>query len=47
MIPAPLFYPIRPVSDEPFDEDSISVASTDDAETDGQWLSLGLSRLPV
>ena len=32
---------IRPVSDEPFDEDSISVASTDDAETDGQWLSLG------
>jgi RNA polymerase sigma-70 factor (ECF subfamily) len=38
---------IRPVSDEPFDEDSISVASTDDAETDGQWLSLGLSRLPV
>jgi len=38
---------IRPVSDEPFDEDSISVASTDEAETDGQWLSLGLSRLPV
>jgi len=38
---------IRPVSDEPFDEDSISVASTDDAETDGQWLALGLSRLPV
>jgi RNA polymerase sigma-70 factor, ECF subfamily len=38
---------IRPVSDQPFDEDSISVASTDDAETDGQWLSLGLSRLPV
>ncbi|HLA72231.1 MAG TPA: RNA polymerase sigma factor [Steroidobacteraceae bacterium] len=38
---------IRPVSDEPFDEDSISVASTDDAETDGQWLAQGLSRLPV
>ena len=38
---------IRPVSDEPFDEDSISVASTDDAEIDGQWLALGLSRLPV
>jgi RNA polymerase sigma-70 factor (ECF subfamily) len=38
---------IRPVSDEPFDEDSISVASTDDAETDGRWLAQGLSRLPV
>lgn len=38
---------IRPVSDEPFDEDSISVASTDDAETDGQWLAQGLTRLPV
>jgi len=38
---------IRPVSDEPFDEDSISVASTDEAETDGQWLALGLTRLPV
>ncbi len=38
---------IRPVSNEPFDEDSISVASTDDAQTDGQWLALGLSRLPV
>jgi RNA polymerase sigma-70 factor, ECF subfamily len=38
---------IRPVADEPFDEDSISVASTDAAETDGQWLALGLARLPV
>jgi RNA polymerase sigma-70 factor, ECF subfamily len=38
---------IRPVSDEPFDEDSISVMSTDAAETDGQWLALGLTRLPV
>jgi RNA polymerase sigma-70 factor (ECF subfamily) len=38
---------IRPVSDQPFDEESVSVASTDDAETDGQWLALGLSRLPV
>ena len=31
---------IRPVSDSPFDEDSISVDSTDAAETDGQWLAL-------
>jgi RNA polymerase sigma-70 factor (ECF subfamily) len=38
---------IRPVSNEPFDEDSISVLSTDAAETDGQWLALGLTRLPV
>jgi len=38
---------IRPVSDEPFDEDSISVESTDAAETDGQWLAQGLTRLPV
>jgi len=38
---------IRPVSDAPFDEDSISVESTDAAETDGQWLALGLTRLPV
>ncbi|MEJ0084573.1 MAG: RNA polymerase sigma factor [Pseudomonadota bacterium] len=38
---------IRPVSDQPFDEESISVASTDDAETDGRWLALGLTRLPV
>ncbi len=38
---------IRPVSDEPFDEDSISVESTDAAETDGEWLATGLSRLPV
>jgi RNA polymerase sigma-70 factor (ECF subfamily) len=38
---------IRPVADEPFDEDSISVESTDAAETDGQWLALGLTRLPV
>ena len=38
---------IRPVSDEPFDEDSISVMSTDAAETDGQWLAQGLAGLPV
>jgi len=38
---------IRPVADHPFDEDSVSVESTDDAETDGQWLALGLTRLPV
>jgi RNA polymerase sigma-70 factor (ECF subfamily) len=38
---------IRPVADEPFDEDSISVPSTDDAATDVEWLALGLSRLPV
>jgi RNA polymerase sigma-70 factor (ECF subfamily) len=38
---------LRPVSDQPFDEDSVSVESTDDAETDQQWLSQGLTRLPV
>ena len=38
---------LRPVSDEPFDEDSISVGSTEEQESDQQWLSLGLSRLPV
>jgi RNA polymerase sigma-70 factor (ECF subfamily) len=38
---------IRPVSDQPFDEDSISVDSTDAAETDGRWLAQGLTRLPV
>jgi RNA polymerase sigma-70 factor, ECF subfamily len=38
---------IRPVADAPFDEESITVPSTDAAETDGQWLALGLTRLPV
>jgi len=38
---------LRPVSDEPFDEDSISVGSSEEQETNEQWLSLGLGRLPV
>ena len=38
---------LRPVSDQPFDEDSISVGSSEDGETNQQWLSLGLERLPV
>jgi len=38
---------LRPVSDQPFDEDSISVGSTDEQENNQQWLSLGLERLPV
>jgi RNA polymerase sigma-70 factor (ECF subfamily) len=38
---------IRPIADQPFDEDSISVPSTDEATTDVEWLALGLSRLPV
>jgi RNA polymerase sigma-70 factor (ECF subfamily) len=38
---------LRPVADEPFDEDSISVASTEEEETNQQWLSQGLERLPV
>jgi RNA polymerase sigma-70 factor (ECF subfamily) len=38
---------LRPVSDEPFDEDSISVGSSEEQETNEQWLSLGLERLPV
>lgn len=38
---------LRPVSDEPFDEDSVSVGSSEDEETNTQWLSLGLERLPV
>jgi RNA polymerase sigma-70 factor (ECF subfamily) len=35
------------VADEPFDEDSVSVGSTEEEETNHQWLSLGLERLPV
>ena len=38
---------LRPVSDEPFDEDSVSVGSSEEEETNTQWLSLGLERLPV
>jgi RNA polymerase sigma-70 factor, ECF subfamily len=38
---------LRPVADEPFDEDSVSVGSTEEEETNHQWLALGLERLPV
>jgi len=38
---------LRPVSDEPFDDESVSVGSSEDEETNQQWLSLGLERLPV
>jgi RNA polymerase sigma-70 factor (ECF subfamily) len=35
------------VADHEFDEDSISVESGEEEETNQQWLSLGLDRLPV
>jgi RNA polymerase sigma-70 factor (ECF subfamily) len=38
---------LRPVADHEFDEDSVSVESTENDETNQQWLSLGLERLPV
>ena len=38
---------LRPVADEAFDEDSISVGSSEEDETNQQWLSQGLERLPV
>ena len=38
---------LRPVADEAFDEDSVSVESTEADETNQQWLSLGLERLPM
>jgi RNA polymerase sigma-70 factor (ECF subfamily) len=38
---------LRPVADHEFDEDSVSVESTEDEETNQQWLSQGLERLPV
>jgi len=38
---------LRPVADEAFDEDSVSVESTEAEETNQQWLSLGLERLPM
>ena len=38
---------LRPVADHEFDEDSVSVVSSEEQETNQQWLSLGLERLPV
>ncbi|HET9862212.1 MAG TPA: RNA polymerase sigma factor [Steroidobacteraceae bacterium] len=38
---------LRPVADEAFDEDSISVGSSEEEETNQQWLSMALERLPV
>ena len=38
---------LRPVADAAFDEDSISVESTEEDENNQQWLSQGLGRLPV
>jgi RNA polymerase sigma-70 factor (ECF subfamily) len=38
---------IRPVADHEFDEDSVSVESCEMGETNQQWISLGLERLPV
>lgn len=38
---------LRPVADHEFDEDSVSVESTEAEETNQQWLSQGLERLPV
>jgi RNA polymerase sigma-70 factor (ECF subfamily) len=38
---------IRPVADHAFDEDSVSVESTDNDENNQQWISMGLERLPV
>lgn len=38
---------LRPVADHEFDEDSVSVESTESEETNQQWLSLALGRLPV
>jgi RNA polymerase sigma-70 factor (ECF subfamily) len=38
---------LRPVADHEFDEDSVSVESTDEDENNQQWISLGLERLPV
>jgi RNA polymerase sigma-70 factor, ECF subfamily len=38
---------LRPVADHEFDEDSVSVESTENDETNTQWLALGLERLPV
>lgn len=38
---------LRPLATHEFDEDSVSVESTEVEETNLQWLSLGLERLPV
>lgn len=38
---------LRPVADHEFDEDSVSVESTDNDENNQRWISLGLERLPV
>jgi RNA polymerase sigma-70 factor (ECF subfamily) len=38
---------LRPVADEPFDEDSVSVGSSEEGETNEQWLALGLESLPM
>ncbi len=38
---------LRPVADEPFDEDSVSVGSSEEGETNQQWLALGLESLPM
>jgi RNA polymerase sigma-70 factor, ECF subfamily len=38
---------LRPVADHEFDEDSVSVDSTDSQQTDREWIALGLERLPV
>ena len=38
---------LRPVADEPFDEDSVSVGSSEEEEVNHQWLALGLERLPL
>ena len=38
---------LRPVADHEFDEDSVSVESTEQDETNQQWLSMGLVHLPV
>ena len=38
---------LRPVADHEFDEESVSVESTDEDENNQQWISMGLERLPV
>lgn len=38
---------LRPVADHEFDEDSVSVGSCEEDETNQQWLDLALGRLPV
>ena len=38
---------LRPVADHEFDDDSVSVESTDADEDNQRWISLGLERLPV